>query len=108
MIGNCKNKDLVGMLEKISKEENINSSNSAKVLIARDTRPSSERLSQIVHEGVKCAGGDSNDYGLLTTPQLHYIVSYYNKGQTDVNEDDYYRQYAKSFQKLINETPVTP
>merc|ERR1712136_561222 len=31
----------------------------------------------------------------------------YNKGNHDVHEDDYYKQYSKSFLKLINNVPVT-
>lgn len=49
------------------------------MLLARDTRPHSERLLARVAAGVAAVAGDSGavsvgDCGLLTTPQLHHIV----------------------------------
>ncbi|KAJ1622352.1 hypothetical protein T492DRAFT_885430 [Pavlovales sp. CCMP2436] len=44
------------------------------VLIAWDTRPSSERLAALAMRGAQLAGAQALTLGLLTTPQLHHIV----------------------------------
>ena len=37
-------------------------------------RPSSDPLSRAVIDGIEAAGGICKDYGVVTTPQLHYFV----------------------------------
>lgn len=46
----------------------------SRVLLARDTRESSERLEQCAMEGISAWGGVCESLGLATTPQLHYCV----------------------------------
>lgn len=65
-------------------------------------RPSSPKLSQSVHDGVRSMSGTCKDFGLLTTPQLHYIVACYNQGRYNVSEEDYYKQFCAAFKSLIN------
>ena len=64
-------------------------------------RPSSESLSRSVRDGVECLQGEVIDYGLLTTPQLHFIVASYNSGNTKVTEKDYYNHFAGAFVSLV-------
>ena len=64
-------------------------------------RPSSLSLSQSVLDGVHAMEEKCLDYGLLTTPQLHYIVSCYNAGQQDVNENSYYIHFSTAFKSLV-------
>ena len=66
-------------LDTIAKSVGVASSGSGgRVLLARDTRPHSARLCGLALEGVAHAGGGGEDFGLLTTPQLHHIVRHTN------------------------------
>lgn len=51
----------------------------SKVFIGYDTRTSSIRLKNIVSEAVRSIGARVYDHGLVTTPQLHWIVREFNK-----------------------------
>ena len=44
----------------------------ARVMIACDTRESSPRLIQALSAGISSLGVTIKDFGLLTTPQLHF------------------------------------
>jgi len=46
------------------------------VLIARDTRPSGEALSQALIEGLRASGRDVVDLGVVPTPLLYFAASY--------------------------------
>lgn len=45
-----------------------------QVYFGWDSRVSSVTLSQEVEKGVVAAGGKYVDFGLVTTPQLHFLV----------------------------------
>ena len=47
------------------------------VFIARDTRESSERLSEQVTKGFEALKVQYTDFGVLTTAQLHFMVANY-------------------------------
>jgi phosphoacetylglucosamine mutase len=49
-------------------------SGSGTVMLAHDTRPSAEELVKAAGSGVKALGGLPIVCGLLTTPQLHWMV----------------------------------
>ncbi|XP_057305726.1 phosphoacetylglucosamine mutase-like isoform X1 [Hydractinia symbiolongicarpus] len=89
-------------LQEIVKEENIELSNEACVILARDTRPSSESLSKSVKEGVEGMGGKCQDFGLLTTPQLHYIVCCTNTNGEygEATEEGYYKKLCAAYLKI--------
>lgn len=75
-----------------------------KVFIAKDTRDSSVRLAEAASNGVLCLNGEIKDFGYLTTPQLHYIVTCENTNETygQATEIGYYLKYSNSFLKLVN------
>ena len=52
-----------------------------RVFIAKDTRPSSESLSARVRAGVEALGAAVTDFGLFTTPELHFVVRETNAGR---------------------------
>uniref|UniRef100_A0A1B6KB84 Phosphoacetylglucosamine mutase n=1 Tax=Graphocephala atropunctata TaxID=36148 RepID=A0A1B6KB84_9HEMI len=56
----------------------IDMDKNASVFIGRDTRPSSKSLSEAVTAGVEVLRGVANDYGVVTTPMLHYFVTSHN------------------------------
>jgi phosphoacetylglucosamine mutase len=47
----------------------------ARVIIGRDTRASSPHLASLVAAGVDALGGEALDMGVMTTPQLHFLVA---------------------------------
>uniref|UniRef100_H2YFB2 Phosphoacetylglucosamine mutase n=1 Tax=Ciona savignyi TaxID=51511 RepID=H2YFB2_CIOSA len=77
----------------------------AKIII-KNLRPSSLSLSRAVLDGASAFGATCHDHGLLTTPQLHYILACYNGGDIKVDEEHYYQNYASAFKALLN-VPVT-
>ncbi|KAK7906927.1 hypothetical protein WMY93_015539 [Mugilogobius chulae] len=102
-LANAENEDLLTALKDIIAKEEINMSREAEVFVGRDTRGSSATLSQAVLEGVSSLGGLSKDYGLVTTPQLHYMVCCQNtQGKYgDTTVDGYYNKLCQAFIKLI-------
>lgn len=76
-LANVQDSELIPMLTHISTKENIDLSNQsilARVIIGRDTRKSSPILLNAVLAGIKALHGSVTDLGLVTTPQLHYVV----------------------------------
>ncbi|CAK9194945.1 unnamed protein product [Sphagnum troendelagicum] len=87
------------IVEHIVKRENIQSGNAAsgEVLLARDTRPSGEALVSAARQGVEAVRGTvAHDMGVLTTPQLHWVVRSFNNG-VPASESDYFHQLSDSF-----------
>uniref|UniRef100_T1K320 Uncharacterized protein n=1 Tax=Tetranychus urticae TaxID=32264 RepID=T1K320_TETUR len=64
------------------------------VLMGMDTRDSSEKLALSAADGVKAMDTCVRDLGLLTTPQLHYIVYAYNKSLGEPTESGYFNKFS--------------
>ena len=80
-----------------------------KLLYWSTHRPSSEALAKAVLDGVNAAGGICKDYGIVSTPQLHYFVVCENTngkyGEPTI--DGYFKKLAtafKEFRKMVNIT----
>lgn len=73
-LANVQDNDLISMLTCISAKENIDLSIPATVIIGRDTRRSSPTLLKAALAGIEALRGNATDLGLVTTPQLHYVV----------------------------------
>ncbi|XP_076862460.1 phosphoacetylglucosamine mutase [Brachyhypopomus gauderio] len=101
-LANAEQEALCTVLKEIIEKEAINMSEPASVFIGRDTRPSSESLSKAVIDGVSCMGGHSQDYGLVTTPQLHFMVLCRNTkdGYGTATLHGYYEKLSKAFIEL--------
>ncbi|KAL8747117.1 MAG: hypothetical protein Q9184_007648 [Pyrenodesmia sp. 2 TL-2023] len=91
---------------KIITECQIKSDTKARVVFARDTRPSGARLVSALVEALKATNTEYTDHKLLTTPQLHYITrclntkgSPYEYGQP--SEQGYYRKTAASLKAAM-------
>ncbi|KAJ8270540.1 hypothetical protein GJAV_G00116110 [Gymnothorax javanicus] len=101
-LANAEQEELLMALTDIIEKETVNMSQDACVFIGKDTRPSSEALSKSVMDGVSSLGGDAFDYGLLTTPQLHFMVCCKNTqnryGTATVR--GYYEKLSKAFIQL--------
>ncbi|XP_028555749.1 phosphoacetylglucosamine mutase isoform X2 [Dendrobium catenatum] len=90
-----------------AKEENISLSreSSAVILLGRDTRPTGESLLEAAKQGIKCIiGSVALDMGIVTTPQLHWMVRSKNMGMK-ASESDYFMQLSESFRCLMDMIP---
>lgn len=97
----CNNQNIgerIDLLEDLFIKCNIDISNGCSqeidVCIGMDTRPSSEALASLVKRGLNIWSGivSYHDYGILTTPALHFLVARSND-QLDnalLKIDDYY------------------
>jgi len=75
---------------------------SSRVAVGIDTRPSSVPLAAAVRDGVDVTGAALMDFGLSSTPQLHYYVRCLNtKGAYGApSEGGYFKKLANAFLKL--------
>ncbi|KAH0462810.1 hypothetical protein IEQ34_010385 [Dendrobium chrysotoxum] len=90
-----------------AKEENISLSRerSAVILLGRDTRPTGESLLEAAKQGIKgIIGSVALDMGIVTTPQLHWMVRSKNMGMK-ASESDYFMQLSESFRCLMDMVP---
>ncbi|XP_027360690.1 phosphoacetylglucosamine mutase isoform X2 [Abrus precatorius] len=77
----------------------------AEVLLGRDTRPSGDALLEAARQGVtSIVGAVATDMGILTTPQLHWMVRARNKGM-EASEQGYFEQLSISFRCLMDLIP---
>ncbi|XP_065003706.1 phosphoacetylglucosamine mutase-like isoform X1 [Musa acuminata AAA Group] len=98
---------LLHLVVRFVEEENIpfGGVQSAEVLLGRDTRPSGEALLEAAKHGINAIiGAVAIDMGVLTTPQLHWMVRSRNKGMV-ASESDYLAQLSKSFRCLMDLVP---
>ncbi|KYN18387.1 PREDICTED: phosphoacetylglucosamine mutase isoform X2 [Trachymyrmex cornetzi] len=101
-LANVLDSDLTSMLAHISTKENIDLSIPATVIIGRDTRKSSPILLKAVLAGIKALNGNVTDLGLVTTPQLHYVVVCTNTDGAYGNPtlQGYYSKLAAVFKSI--------
>ncbi|KAJ0051368.1 hypothetical protein Pint_01157 [Pistacia integerrima] len=98
---------LVSLIEEFVKKENIpfDGTHSAEILLGRDTRPSGESLLEVAKQGISSVSGAvAHDMGILTTPQLHWMVRARNKS-LKATESDYFDQLLSSFSCLMDLIP---
>ncbi|KAI3894437.1 hypothetical protein MKX03_003842 [Papaver bracteatum] len=98
---------LVKLISEFAMKENISFGGdySAEVLLGRDTRPSGESLLEAARQGINSVvGAIATDMGVLTTPQLHWMVRYRNMGKSS-SETDYFKQLSNSFRCLMDYIP---
>ncbi|KAL0751320.1 hypothetical protein Bca101_033323 [Brassica carinata] len=100
-------RELVSLIKDfVEKEEIAIEKGGGEVWLGRDTRPSGERLLRAAEIGVRSVlGSVAVDVGVLTTPQLHWMVRAKNKGLKDT-ESDYFENLVTSFKCLIDLIPV--
>ncbi|KAM9315628.1 phosphoacetylglucosamine mutase [Gastrophryne carolinensis] len=106
-LANAEEHELQTVLTNIIKQESINMQQESFIAIGRDTRPSSENLSHAVIDGVTSLDSKFEDYGLVSTPQLHYIVCCRNTdgkyGEPTVQ--GYYQKLSKAFKEIVQRAP---
>uniref|UniRef100_A0AAQ4PNP5 phosphoacetylglucosamine mutase n=1 Tax=Gasterosteus aculeatus aculeatus TaxID=481459 RepID=A0AAQ4PNP5_GASAC len=107
-LANAEQDDLLASLKDIIEKESINMSQEANVFVGKDTRSSSVSLSKAVLDGVSALAGHSKDYGLVTTPQLHYMVCCQNtQGEYgEATMKGYYTKLSQAFIQLTKNVTV--
>ncbi|EEB19074.1 Phosphoacetylglucosamine mutase, putative [Pediculus humanus corporis] len=103
-LANCDDSNLSKVIEQIVESQNIDMTKPGLVLLGRDTRSSSPKLSELAIDGIKSMNGQFKDYGIVTTPFLHYMVFCKNtfEGGKEPVVDDYNSKLVKSF-KILND-----
>ncbi|OAL26711.1 hypothetical protein AYO22_04064 [Fonsecaea multimorphosa] len=79
----------------------------AKVVFARDTRASGPYLVTALKAALDAVNVEYVDHGLMTTPQLHYIVRCLNTMNSpyafgEPTEQGYYEKMAKAFKTIMH------
>ena len=92
--------ELAAAVEGLLGREGIAAPGPGTVLIAHDTRPSGPGLAAAAAAGVRCLGLEPEMRGLLTTPQLHWMVMRRNRGEP-AGEADYYAALAGAYAQLV-------
>ncbi|TFK57090.1 phosphoacetylglucosamine mutase [Heliocybe sulcata] len=101
-------------LDAFVKTTKIDLSKPARVVYARDTRPSGGALVSALEDGLKAVGAEARDAGTTTTPILHYLVRAMNtKGTKDEygedSEEGYMQKLSGAFKKLVaGKAPISP
>jgi phosphoacetylglucosamine mutase len=75
----------------------------ASVVIGADTRPSSKNLVEMVRAGalaVNPASGSVLDLGVVTTPQLHFVVRAKDRGEPS-DMSDYYATLMRAYRDML-------
>ncbi|RXG51983.1 Phosphoacetylglucosamine mutase [Armadillidium vulgare] len=98
--------DKIGeVLQSIINSNSIDMSQKAIVFVGRDTRPSSTRFQEAVERGVTLMDGEVKDFGLVSTPIVHFVVTCFNDGGEygEPTEEGYFEKLAAAFVNLRTE-----
>ncbi|KAK4875333.1 hypothetical protein RN001_011755 [Aquatica leii] len=101
-VANVQDDELEQTIRDIVQDYNIDMSIRVNILIGKDTRPSSPSLAKSVIDGVLALSGKPIDFGIVTTPQMHYFVKCRNtQNEYGVaTEEGYYTKLVSAFKKL--------
>ena len=102
-LANCEDSAVPRELEGIVTKYGIDRAGPSLVILGRDTRVSSPSLARACLAGVTSLGGRSQDLGLVTTPQLHYMVVATNTkgGYGQPSLPGYYDKLASAFKSFM-------
>ncbi|CAK9436860.1 uncharacterized protein LODBEIA_P13820 [Lodderomyces beijingensis] len=102
-LANSTAEELAANVKKLCSELKIDLGVTSHVVIARDSRESSERLNKATIDGFESVPNTQfEDFGLLTTPQLHSITRTFNDSKFGVpDEEAYYRKLAAAFKEIF-------
>ncbi|WFC98649.1 phosphoacetylglucosamine mutase [Malassezia yamatoensis] len=105
--------ELIQELDAIVKQFNISLDVQPRVVCAWDTRPSSTSLVGAIVDGLQVFNSEKIQGGLLTTPQLHYLVLSLNTVHTKDSygvptEQGYYEKLAKAYLAATDGLPSPP
>lgn len=98
--------EFIDALQTFVKSVKIDLSKPARVVYARDTRPSGGALVSALEDGLNAIGAEGRNAGVTTTPILHYLVKAINTKGTkneygEDTEEGYLVKMTDAFKKLI-------
>jgi len=95
-------KEFKQFIDKYNEENFTSSEFKANVVVAHDTRASCAVLLDAFQCGVADLNGNLVNYGLLTTPQLHYMVRCLNTNSAygTPNEKGYCQKLSTAFNNI--------
>lgn len=96
---------LVATLKQVVQAAEVDLSQPAKVVYGHDSRPSCRTLVRAVVDGLTALDAEQVNAGLVTTPQLHYLVRCYNTAGTpqaygEPTIEGYYQKLATAWTTL--------
>lgn len=99
---NVSDQELEVEVGNIIKNNNIDVGSSSHVYVGMDNRYHSPRLLKAVADGVIALKGNVKEFGIVTTPMMHYfVVSANTKGAYGLpNEEGYYTKLIKAFETI--------
>jgi len=102
-LANCDDDQIQSELDSIVTKYGIDLSVDSLVVVGRDTRLSSPTLSQAAVDGINGIGGKCQDIGIVTTPQLHYMVVAINTKEAygKASLDGYYDKLSSAFKSFM-------
>ncbi|GLB36108.1 putative phosphoglucomutase/phosphomannomutase, C-terminal domain [Lyophyllum shimeji] len=106
--------DFLEALDALVRTTKIDLSKPARVVYARDTRPSGVALVSALEDGLSAIGAEGRNAGVTTTPVLHYLVKAINTKDTpesygEDSEDGYFQKLGSAFQSLVSgRQPLEP
>lgn len=109
-LANTPDSNLDEKIKQISSEHKLELDHPCCVYIGYDTRATSVKFAKAVEAGVsKFKNGKSKNWGLCTTPLVHYYVACDSSRNDEVpygvcSESGYYKKLGKAFEKLIELT----
>ena len=105
--------ELLAALDAIVQRFHISLDVRPRVVYGWDTRPSSPSLVGAIVDGLQALNAEMIEGGLLTTPQLHYLVLAHNTANTKdaygtPTETGYYEKLAAAFLAATEGLPAPP
>ncbi|XP_049880653.1 phosphoacetylglucosamine mutase [Pectinophora gossypiella] len=106
-LANVSDNDLESTTGQIIKEVNADMGLKASVFIGMDTRYTSPRLAAAAVHGVMALKGTAREFGIVTTPMLHYCVKCRNDNTYGTpTEEGYYEKIVGAFKRIRQTLPV--
>lgn len=98
--------DLLQTYKDLASKLKIDLNAPGDVIYARDTRPSGRKLAGALADAFEAIDVSYRDYGILTTPQLHYLTRCVNTLGTpqaygEATEEGYYKKFSEAFVKAL-------
>ncbi|CAK1594573.1 unnamed protein product [Parnassius mnemosyne] len=107
-LANVSDNDLESTTEQVIKEVNADMSLKASVFIGMDTRYTSPRLAAAAVHGVIALKGTPKEFGIVTTPMLHFCVKCRNDNTYGTpTEEGYYEKIVGAFKNIRQKLPVS-
>lgn len=106
-LANVSDNELESTTGQVIKKVNADMSLKASVFIGMDTRYTSPRLAAAAANGVIALKGTPKEFGIVTTPMLHFFVKCRNDNTYGTpTEEGYYEKIVGAFKNIRQKLPV--